>query len=80
MRLEFSASFGGFYTRFDPYVWGNPVTGDIDGLYYYNYHGNSSDFKKRNHSLTWFGPTNAGIHLTYDIIYRKKKPVYNIQK
>lgn len=80
LRLEFSASFGGFYTRFDPYVWGNPVTGDIDGLYYYNYHGNSSDFKKRNHSLTWFGPTNAGIHLTYDIIYRKKKPVYNIQK
>jgi hypothetical protein len=23
----------------------------------------------------WFGPTNAGVHLTYDIIYRKKKEV-----
>lgn len=81
LRLEFSASFGGFYTRFDPYIWGNPVTGDKDGLYYYDYYGNSSDFKERNHNFTCFGPTNAGIHITYDIIYRKKKAVYNnIQK
>ena len=39
------------------------------------YHGSISKFKERNHRFMWFGPTNAGIHLTYDIIYRKKKEV-----
>lgn len=75
LRLEFSLSLGAFITRYDPYVWGNPINGAIDGLYYYDYHGNSSQFKERNHRFTWLGPTNAGIHLTYDIIYRKKKEV-----
>ena len=69
-----SASFGAFYTRYDPYVYGNPITGAEDGLYYYDYHGNSNDFKERNYQMTWFGPTNAGLHITYDIIYRKKQP------
>lgn len=75
LRLELSASLGLFYTRYDPYVYGNPLSGSEDGLYYYDYYGNTSDFKERNHQFTWFGPTNAGIHITYDIIYRKKKPV-----
>lgn len=74
LRLELSASLGYFYTRHDPYVYGNPFTGVEDGLYYYEYYGNSSSFKERNHVFTWLGPTNAGVHLTYDIIYRKKKP------
>lgn len=75
LRLEASVSLGVFYTRYDPYVYGLPATGQEDGLYYYDYLGNTSDFKERNHQLTWIGPTNAGIHITYDIIYRKKKPV-----
>jgi len=75
LRLELSASVGFFYTRYDPYVYGNPLVTTEDGLYYYDYTGNTSDFKKRNHQFTWLGPTNAGIHLTYDIIYRKKKLV-----
>ncbi len=74
LRLELSASLGFFYTRHDPYVYGNPITGEVDGLYYYNYLGSTSDFMERNHKFTWLGPTNAGIHITYDIIYRKKKP------
>ena len=73
LRMELSANFGFFLTRYDPYVWGNGNV--IDGKYYYDYHGSISDFKKRNHQFLWFGPTNAGIHLTYDIIYRKKKEV-----
>ncbi len=73
LRLEISANLGVFVTRYDPYVYGNPLTGEEDGLYYYDYHGNSSEFKPRNYIFTWFGPTNAGIHLTYDILYRKKK-------
>ena len=72
LRLEVSASLGFFYTRHDPYIYGNPLTGNEDGLYYYDYHGNSSQFRERNHEFTWLGPTNAGIHLTYDILYRKK--------
>lgn len=73
LRMEFMLALGVFFSRFDPYVYGNPVTGDIDGDYYYNYTGNASDFKKRNYQLTWFGPTNLGIQLTYDIIYRKRQ-------
>lgn len=75
LRLELSASLGIFITRYDPYVYGDPISREETGLYYYNYLGNSSDFKKRNHQFTWFGPTNLGIQLTYDIIYRKKKPL-----
>lgn len=72
LRLEFMASAGFFLTLYDPYVYGNPVTGKVDGDYYYDYLGSATSFKKRNHRLTWFGPTNLGIQLTYDIIYRKK--------
>ena len=73
LRLELSLSAGLFITRYDPYVYGNPLTGQVDGLYYYNYLGSASQFRERNHRFIWFGPTNAGIHLTYDIIYRKRK-------
>lgn len=80
LRLELSASLGVFITRYDPYVYGDPVSRENTGLYYYNYLGSTSDFKKRNHQFTWFGPTNFGIQLTYDIIYRKKKPVTSSQQ
>lgn len=80
LRLELSASFGAFYTRYDPYVYGNPFSGTEDGLYYYEYYGNTSEFKERNHQFGWLGPTNAGIHLTYDIIYRKKQPANGQQQ
>lgn len=73
LRLELSLSVGAFITRYDPYVYGNPMTGQRDGWYYYDYMGNTSKFKKRNHQFTWIGPTNAGLHITYDIIYRKRK-------
>lgn len=73
LRLEFMAEAGYFITRFDPYVYGNPVTGTQNGLYYYDYLGSASKFKKRNHQFTWLGPLNVGIQLTYDIIYRTRK-------
>ena len=72
-RLELMGAVGFLATRYDPYVWGNPITGDIDGKYYYDYHGTASKFKKRNHVFTWLGPTNLGVSLTYDIVYRKKQ-------
>lgn len=72
LRLEVMAAAGFYMTLFDPYVWGNPVSGKVDGYYYYYYFGSAKQFKKRNHRFTWFGPTNVGIQLTYDIIYRKR--------
>lgn len=72
LRLEFMAAAGFYRTYYDPYVYGNPVTGTENGKYYYNYLGTASAFKKRNHVMSWMGPTNLGIQLTYDIIYRKK--------
>ena len=80
LRLELSASLGFFYTHHDPYVYGNTLTGKEDGLYYYKYYGNTSDFRERNHRFTWLGPTNAGVHITYDIIYRKKKYVSGLRQ
>lgn len=76
-RLEFMAAVGAYITRYDPYVYGNPLSGEVDGDYYYDYLGSASNFKKRNHQFTWFGPTNIGIQVTYDIIYRKR---HNVQK
>lgn len=74
LRLEFMAAFGFYMSLYDPYVYGNPVSGLENGKYYYDYLGSASTFRKRNHTLKWFGPTNLGIQLTYDIIYRKKQP------
>lgn len=72
-RLEFMVAAGYYMTKFDPYVYGNPVTGVEDGEYYYDYLGSASDFKKRNHRFNWLGPTNFGIQLTYDILYHKRQ-------
>ncbi len=74
-RLEFMAAVGYYYTLYDPYVYGNPITGEIDGDYYYDYYGSATDFKKRNHKFQWLGPTNLGIQITYDILYRRNKTV-----
>ena len=72
-RLGAMASFGALTTKYDPYVWGNPITGEADGKYYYDYKGTASKFKKRNRVFTWMGPTNLGVQLTYDLIYRKRE-------
>lgn len=70
-RMEFSLGVGYYTCKYDPYVWGNPVSGEVDGLYYYDWHHSADTFIKRNHRFTWIGPTELGIHLTYDILYRR---------
>lgn len=72
-RLEFMAAVGAYITRYDPYIYGNPISGEEDGDYYYDYIGSATNFKERNHQFTWFGPTNLGIQITYDILYRRNK-------
>lgn len=71
-RLEFSVGLGLYVSQYDPYVYRNPLTGEDDGLYYYDWTLSADLFRKRNYRLTWFGPTNFGIHLTYDILYRNR--------
>lgn len=72
-HLEFAMQVGGFYTRYDPYQFGNPKTGETDGHYYYKYHGSPSLFHKRNNSKFYFGPTRVAITIGYDLIYRSRK-------
>lgn len=70
-RLDFHALFGGFVTKYDPFVYGCPVEKFENGLYYYDYTGDPNLFKKRQYRFTWMGPTRIGISLSYDLLYRK---------
>lgn len=72
-RLELGLQVGYFQTRYDPYVWGDPVDHHVDNLYYYNWQGLAKDFRERQYLFTWFGPTRLGLTLTYDILYRKQR-------
>ena len=73
-RLEFGAQAGFLNTRYDPYQWLCPVDPDQDKQqYYYKWYGDAKDFKKRQHSFSWMGPTRVEITLSYDLIYRKNK-------
>lgn len=69
-RLEFSLGVGYYQTKYDPYVYGNPITGQEDTKYYYNYTGDTKNFKERNHRFTWLGPSEVGVHLTYDLLFK----------
>lgn len=71
-RLELGFQLGYFQTDYDPYIWGDPVDGTIDGLYYYDWKGLAWDFHKRQYRFSWLGPTRVGLTLTYDILYRKQ--------
>lgn len=73
-RLEFGLQLGYQHTLYDPYQWRCPVDPDTDAnRYYYKWYGNAKDFKKRQHSYSWIGPTRVEITLSYDLIYRHKE-------
>lgn len=72
-RLEAGIQVGYFRTKYDPYVYGDPVDRHEDELYYYDWLGLAKDFKRRQYLFTWLGPTRIGITLTYDIFYRKQR-------
>lgn len=63
-RLELTLSLRFLATHQDRYVYGNPLTGEDDGKYYYDYHGRPSLFKRRDDHFSWFGSTNVGIQLS----------------
>lgn len=70
-RLELSAQFGFFRTKYDPYIYGCPVENVKDGLYYYDYRGDADLFKEREYRFSWFGPTRVSLNLSYDLLYRR---------
>jgi hypothetical protein len=66
--LDTGLDLGVFYSRYDPYVWGNDET----GWYYYDYIGDPAEFMPRRKQLTWFGPTRAYISIGFDLFTRKR--------
>ena len=69
MFLDMGAAVGGFYSAYDPYVYGFDAT----GRYYYDFAGDESQFTPRRKRLMWFGPTRVYISLGVDLFNRKKK-------
>lgn len=71
-RLEFGAQVGYFFTKYDPYQYGNPVDPTYnDNLYYYKWTLAPELFKRRQYRYHWLGPTRVGITLSYDLLYRR---------
>ena len=68
MFLDLGLGAGFFYSRYDPYVWGN----DSTGWYYYDYTGDPNKFKPRRMALYWFGPTRAYISIGIDLFKRRR--------
>ncbi len=67
-KLEFFVKAGYYESHYDKYDAGVP----FHGKYYYRWYQNPNDLVPRNWRFRWFGPTGAGITLSYDIIYRRK--------
>ena len=67
--LDLGIAAGGFYAKYDPYVFGNDAT----RRYYYDYAGDPDQFVERNHRWFWFGPTRAYISLGIDLFNRNHR-------
>jgi|GEM_PF-977578 len=67
--IDMGLALGVFYSRYDPYVWGN----DITNWYYYDYTGDPDKFEKRNMALFWLGPTRLFLSIGIDLFNRNRK-------
>lgn len=68
-KLDFHVQLGYYYGRYDPYHAGDPYL----GKYYYDWDKPIERFKRRNHTLNYFGPTGVGVTLSYDLLRRKSR-------
>ena len=66
--IDLGASVGAFYSKYDPYVWGNDAT----GWYYYDYAGDPAKFTERRMRWFWFGPTRVQVSIGFDLFNRRK--------
>ena len=69
-RLKFEpyVRVGWFNTNFDNYYASQPW----DGKYYYDWKLRASDFVPRRFTLNYFGPTEIGFNLTFDLVCLRK--------
>lgn len=71
-KLEMGVQAGYLHTLYDPYQWKCPVDPDSDKeQYYYKWYGEAKDFRKRQHSFSFLGPTRLEITLSYNLLFRK---------
>ena len=66
--IDLGGSLGAFYSKYDPYVWGNDAT----GWYYYDYSGDPAKFTSRRMRWFWFGPTRLQVSVGFDLFNRRK--------
>jgi len=69
-KLELFVKAGYYATFYDPYDAGSPFA----GKYYYEWYDNPKLFIRRNMLFQWFGPTGAGITISYDLFRKTVKP------
>ncbi|MBO4605594.1 MAG: DUF3575 domain-containing protein [Bacteroidales bacterium] len=67
--IDAGLALGFIYGRYDPYVWGD----DITGWYYYDYTGDPNEFTKRRMALYWLGPTRLYVSIGIDLFNRNRK-------
>lgn len=73
-KLEMGVQAGYLHTLYDPYQWKCPVDPDSDTeQYYYKWYGEAKDFRKRQHSFSFLGPTRLEITLSYNLLFRKNR-------
>ena len=64
LKFELFGRVGWFNTRFDKYHASQPW----DEKYYYNWYLRASDFVPRRFNMNYFGPTEIGFNITFDLI------------
>lgn len=72
LKLEFFIKAGYYESHYDRYEANRPHNGN----YYYEWTADPNDFIPRNHRFRWFGPTGAGITLSYDLMRRVRTDFY----
>lgn len=73
-KLEMGVQAGYLHTLYDPYQWKCPIDPDSDKeQYYYKWYGEAKDFRKRQHSFSFLGPTRLEITLSYNLLFRKNR-------
>lgn len=68
IKFEPYVRFGWFNTKFDTYHASQPW----NEKYYYNWYLRASDFVPRRFSMNYFGPTEIGFNLTFDLVCVRK--------
>lgn len=72
-RIEAGVQFGGFFTQYDPYVFGDPIDRIDNGYFYYDWEGRTEDFQLRQYRYTWVGPTRVGLTISYNLLLRHRQ-------